>query len=286
MIMPLTNRLQKFLNFSGSPELKNVYGKAGSRLGWMSACIVGLAVGWVGEANAQTAAPTTLPPEELSQMIREMDAAASQEDAETLMRFYSRDFTHADGLAYRDLETALTGFWEAYADLSYQTVIDRWRREDNGLMAETTTTITGTQIVNGLEFALTSTVRSRQQYVDGKVVSQEILSEQSQLMAGANPPDVSVYLPGQVRIGQAFNFDVIVQEPLGDRVLLGAAIEEPITAQNYLTPAPVNLELLPAGGLFKVGRAPALPDDRWISGIIIRDDGIVALTRRLHILSR
>jgi len=59
-------------------------------------------------------------------------------------------------------------------------------------------------------------------------------------------------LPQQVRVGQQYSFDAIVQEPLGDDYLVGAAIEEPIQADKYFNPTP-ELEL-PAGGLFKVGR--------------------------------
>jgi len=54
-----------------------------------------------------------------------------------------------------------------------------------------------------------------------------------------------VKLPQQVKTGH--NFDAIVQEPLGDDYLLGAAIEEPIQANKYFTTTPVDLELLAAG---------------------------------------
>jgi len=57
-----------------------------------------------------------------------------------------------------------------------------------------------------------------------------------------------VKLPQQVKTGQQYNFDAIVQEPCDD-YLLGAAIEEPIQANKYFTTTPVDLELA-AGGLF------------------------------------
>jgi hypothetical protein len=50
-----------------------------------------------------------------------------------------------------------------------------------------------------------------------------------------------------------------------------------------LTPRPLDLEALSAGGLFKVGKAPMKPDQRWISSILIREDGIVIDTRRLTV---
>ncbi|NEO47624.1 MAG: nuclear transport factor 2 family protein, partial [Moorea sp. SIO4A3] len=99
-----------------------------------------------------------------------------------------------------------------------------------------------------------------------------------------NPPNVTVKLPEQVRIGQRFNFDAIVTEPLGDDLLLGVAIEESVSPQRYTNPTDIDLESLTAGGIFKVGRAPLLPEDRWISAILIRGDGMIMITRRLHVV--
>ncbi|EGJ34397.1 hypothetical protein LYNGBM3L_17200, partial [Moorena producens 3L] len=129
-----------------------------------------------------------------------------------------------------------------------------------------------------------STLRSRQRFENQKIVYSTILAERSQITSGANPPKVTVKLPEQVRIGQRFNFDAIVQEPLGDDLLLGVAIEESVRSQRYTNPTEVDLESLAAGGIFKIGRAPLLPEDRWISAILIRGDGMIMITRRLHVV--
>jgi len=135
-------------------------------------------------------------------------------------------------------------------------------------VAETVTNITGVQSRDRNQL-LRATIRSRQRYENERIARQEILSERSQLSAGTKPPTVEVKLPQQVKTGQQYNFDAIIQEPLGDDYLLGAAIEEPIQANKYFTTTPVDLELLAAGGLFKLGR-PALADDRWVSALVIR----------------
>jgi hypothetical protein len=132
-------------------------------------------------------------------------------------------------------------------------------------------------------FALTATLISRQRFENQKIVQQEILSERTQMTAGENPPTIDVNLPQQVGVGQSFDFDASVREPLGDRLLLGAALEEPISTTGYLNPTPVNLEPLSAGGIFKVGQAPITPESRWISAVIIRDDGITTVTQRLQV---
>ncbi len=79
---------------------------------------------------------------------------------------------------------------------------------------------------------------------------------------------------------------MVVREPLGDSLLLGAAIEEPINAETYLQKKPIKLEPLASGGLFKVGRAPAQPTSTWISAILIRDSGLVLFSQRLQVVQR
>jgi hypothetical protein len=133
---------------------------------------------------------------------------------------------------------------------------------------------------------LTATIASRQRFETNKIVQQEILSERSQVTLGATPPTVQVNLPDRVTIGRNYGFDAIVMEPLGDRLLLGAALEEKIEASGYLNAVPIELELLSSGGLFKVGRAPLLPENRWVSAVLIRDDGVTAVTQRMQVVGR
>jgi len=137
----------------------------------------------------------------------------------------------------------------------------------------------------GREMQLTAAVRSRQRYENGQLISQEILSEQNRLTSGDMPPEVTVQLPETIAPGREFNFDAIVEAPLGDRLLLGLAFDEGVTPEDFLTPRPVDLGALSAGGLFKIGTAPAKPDQRWISAVVVREDGIVIDTRRLFVES-
>jgi len=242
---------------------------------------VGLSIG----ATAQAASPETAPTA-LTETITQIDAAANQHDVQAVMRFYDRQFTHSDGLTYTTLQQALSGLWQRYPTLSYQTELTAWEAAGNGFIAETTTTITGTESLNGRELTLNATIASRQRFENQTIVEQDILSEQNRTTTGANPPTLVVNLPETVSIGRDFAFDAIVQEPLGDRLILGAAIEEPVSANAYVTTPEIDLELLSSGGLFKTGRAPALPDDRWLSAVIVREDGITTETRRLQVTNR
>lgn len=252
---------------------------------WLVPPVVGLAIAWGGDISARAQSPTAAPPE-LQATLNQIDAAASQGDLEAVMQFYSPEFTHADGLTYETMQQALTAFWERYPDLTYQTAVTSWEADGDAIVAETVTTITGTQQAEGRTFRLNATISSRQRFVGQQMVSQEILTERSQVTSGENPPTVTVNLPEQVTTGQEYPFDAIVTEPLGDRILLGTALEEPVGPDGYLTPATLDLDLLPAGGLFKVGQAPDTPESRWISAIIIREDGITELTQRLRVVGQ
>lgn len=235
--------------------------------------------------RAQAATPQTAP-SQLKNLLTQIDATANQHNVKAVMQFYGENFSHADGLSRQSMEKALTQLWQRYPQLKYQTQLQSWKSEGNAIVAETVTNITGAQSRDSRNQVFRATIKSRQRYENEKIVRQEILSERSQLSAGAKPPTVDMKLPQQVSTGQQYNFDAIVQEPLGDDYLLGAAIEEPIQAGRNFKATPVELELLSAGGLFKLGRAPAMADDRWVSALVIRGDGMTLVTQRLQVVGQ
>lgn len=270
----------------------------------LSALLLSGAMGWSNSALAQTAPatpanppaasdtpanppanpPATNAPVALVQLISQIDAAANQRNLQAVLRFYSPQFSNSDGLTYQTLSSVLPQVWERYSNLTYKTTIDSYQRDGNIDVVETTTTITGSDTGGDRPTNLTSTIRSRQRIEGSQIVQQEILAETSQTTSGANPPTVAVNLPEQVTIGQAFDFDAIVQEPLENRILLGAVQDEPVNASSALQTAPLEFEVLSAGGLFKQGRAAAVPGDRWISGVIVRDDGITTVSQRMRVV--
>jgi hypothetical protein len=234
---------------------------------------------------AQTRIAQTSPnaPPELQKLISQLDSAASQQDMATVLKFYGQGFSTSDGLNRQTLEPALKKFWQDFPTLVYRTEINSWQATPEGFMAETTTTITG-KSTKDREFTLKSTLKSKQRFVGNTIVSQEILQESTRLTAGETPPTVELSLPTQVKVGQEFNLDAIVQQPLGDSLLVGAAVETKIAPELYLKSPPPELELLSAGGIYKVGKAPSQPGDRWVSIALIWDSGITLITQRLKVV--
>ncbi|MDX2098166.1 MAG: nuclear transport factor 2 family protein [Leptolyngbyaceae cyanobacterium bins.59] len=232
---------------------------------------------------AETAATA---PDALKQTLSQVDAAASKRNVQAVMQFYGADFSNSDGLNRTSFSQALTEFWQQYSKLTYRTEIRSWKPEGKGILVETITSIKGTRTGDGKPMNLDATLRSRQ-YVEGqKIVRQEILSERSQLTSGTRPPAVDINLPEQVTVGQSYSFDAIVKEPLGDSILLGAALEEPVNQGGYFKQPAVDLEPLQAGGIFKIGRAPTTAENRWISAVLVREDGMVMITQRLRVVDK
>jgi hypothetical protein len=241
---------------------------------------LGLASGWK-QAQAITSQNA---PADLQNLLQQIDTAATQGNIKGVVQFYSPNFTQSDGLNRLTLEQALTSLHKRYPQLRYTTQLQSWQPEGNAIIADTVTTITGLPSANSEHLTLNSTIASRQRIVGGKIVRQDIQAERTQVTSGSKPPHVDIKLPQQVRVGEQYNFDAIVQEPLGEDFLLGAALEEQVQPNKYLNPTPVNLELLTSGGLFKVGRAPTTPGSQWLSAVIMRPEGTIMITQRLQVV--
>lgn len=249
---------------------------------------LGIALSLVGGLQTQRVnadSPETAPAA-LKTFLTQIDTAANTRNLREVLGFYSANFTHSDGLTPKGLEQSLSQLWQRYPNLKYQTELVSWKAEGNGIVAETVTRLTGTQKVGDRTFTLNSELRAQQRLEGQKIVQQTILGERSKITSGEKPPTILLTLPDQVKAGQEFAFDAIVQEPLGEDLLLGAALEEPIKPSGYLNPTTVSLEPLSAGGIFKLGRAPTQPDNRWISAVIVRHNGMTMVTQRLQVVNQ
>ena len=229
------------------------------------------------------AAPPETAPAALVSVLDQIESASNAQDVDAVMAFYADGFTNNDGFNYETLQATLPQLWERYDTLEYRVELQSWEETaEGGYVAETVTYINGTQTVPR-RLSLESVIRSRQQFSGTQITSQEILSERNQLTSDTVPPEVVVILPERVAPGDSYGFDAIVQEPLGERYLLGAALDEGTTSEDFFTPRPLDLELLSAGGLFKLGDAPQDTDNLWVSGLLVREDGLVVITRRLRV---
>lgn len=235
--------------------------------------------------KAETEVTKTPAPKELQDWVNDLDSAANSRSLKPYLKNYSETFRHADGFDRKQLSKKIQQFWSPYKTLTYETTIDQWQMKAPGeYTTQTTTKITGQKKPVGERVEqLSATLTTQQDIVNGKITNQSTLKEQSMLQSGANPPNAQINLPDTVAVGEDYFLDVIVQQPLGDRILLGAAIEEQVDAQSLDSPI-VQLEPLSTGGLFKIGTAPSTPTDQWISAVLVQDGGTLIFSQRLSVL--
>jgi hypothetical protein len=234
---------------------------------------------------ASAESPNTAPAQ-LKNTLAQIDAAANRHEINAVMQFYNPSFTQSDGLTRQGLEQALTQLWQRYPNVNYRTELQSWKSEGDRWVAETITYVTGEQQLDGKDVKLNSTLRSRQRIQSTQIVQQEILAERTQLTSGIKPPTVNFQIPEQMRKGQDYNFDAIVQEPLGEDLLLGAALEEPVQTDAYTKPSTYDLQALSAGGIFKRGKAPSKVGNYWLSAVLVRSSGMTMVTQRLQVVDR
>ncbi len=269
---------------SAAPSGRATQARGAMRLGRAEIVSIMLSLGmFTALGNYARAESLETIPSNLRATISAIEEAANDRDLSKLMTFYNANFTNSDGLNVELMAQALEQTWSTYPRLRYHTTIESWERKGDELVVETLTRMNGTQRNQGRSISLVSTVRSRQYFQDQQIIRQEIISEQTQLKTGSQPPIIKAIAPEAVKVGEKYNFDVIVTDPLKNNVLMGAALEERTGSDRYINPSTLELEPLSAGGIYKVVTAPLLPDNHWLSAIVVRSDGITMVTRRVRI---
>lgn len=233
---------------------------------------------------AAMAVSVSAAPLEVRQTLENIEAAANNRDLDRVMAYYSPTFDSDTGFDYAGLRQSLTTLWKTYRTLTYDIELLSWEAMGSGVYTiETRTRVNGVELRSDRELTLSAEVTSRQRLQNGQVAYQQVLGETSRLSSGANPPQIQIHLPTTLTPGQSFSFDTVVMEPLQGQSLMGAAVDEKVRATDFFAPQSVVLDVLTAGGLYKLGTAPPTVGQRWISAVVIREDGLVVDTRRVQI---
>jgi hypothetical protein len=233
------------------------------------------------------------PPVALATLFQQWDRHLSQRKLAPALELYAPNFSHGDGLTRKTLGGAIEQFWQLYPNATYETTLLSWTATPQGWVVESSTRITGRRTDSKRAIALDGMQRVQTTIENGKLIRQEVLGEINRVTSGEAPPTLEMRLAPEVQTNQDFSLDVIVQEPLQTDLILGAIRDEPVQAGKIAEVS--NLDIKPLidsksgtgpGGIFKIGRAPAKPENRWISAIVLRKTGMTFLTQRLRIVDR
>ncbi len=250
---------------------------------WFLSVIIGFGISLGTHLTLRAESPETAPVD-LKALITQIDAAANRQDIDRIQSLYSDQYVTADGLMLDEFTQSLKQLWKNYPNLKYKTELLSWEKNGTGWVVETLTTMTGSSQQNGRKIQLEGKIKSRQTFQGNQLIRQEILGEETKLTSGEKPPEVTVNAPETVKVGETFDFDVIVDEPLRDELLAGTAIAEKVDTDRYLDPGTMQLELLQSGGLFKRISAVEQPQSHWLSAILVRSEGITIVTYRVRIV--
>jgi hypothetical protein len=225
------------------------------------------------------------PPAAMVELVKNVDRAANTKQISGLISNYAASYS-VDGMNLSEWQQSISTFWKRYPTLKYLTTIKSWKPDSNGGWLETTTRIDGSGVQSGNPIKLTAQIESRQKIVNGKIAQQEIVSEKIVATSGTKPPTIDLRVPAKVKTNGDYTIEAIVQEPLGDDVMMGMVTERAVSGSAYNRSENLNLELLSTGGLFKDAKAPGKSGDYWLSVTFIRPDGMTSVTQRMHVLRR
>ncbi len=144
--------------------------------------------------------------------------------------------------------------------------------------------ITGNKVVKGEKYAIKAIQLLGIKTLAHRVIEKEVLNEESIIQNGNTPLSISINVPKAVLTGTTYDFDIILNKPLGETMLIGGLT--PITKeqiQNQLSP-PIELVPLGGGGLFKSVKAPLKPGIQNWAAVIAHPKGVIAITKMVRIV--
>ena len=146
-------------------------------------------------------------------------------------------------------------------------------------------TVNGATTAHGFSYQLQSEERLAIRTDAGRLVAQDVISQESLLRSGKRPLQVSMGIPDVVLTGSSYDIDLIVDEPLGQAIVAAGLIE--LTDQQLTTLSRPSLQLAPlgGGGLFKSVQAPQRPGSQTWALMLVHPDGVVTATKRVQIVS-
>ena len=142
----------------------------------------------------------------------------------------------------------------------------------------------GDKIIKGEKFTMNAVQLIGIKTLGNKIIEKEVLNEQTIIQRSISPLSISINVPSAVLTGTTYDFDIILNKPLGEAIAIGGLI--PITKEdikNQLSP-PMELAPLGGGGLFKSVKAPLQPGVQNWAAIIAHPKGLISITKMVRII--
>ena len=121
--------------------------------------------------------------------------------------------------------------------------------------------------------------------VEGKIIDQELLSEQTIVQDSKFPLEIKLNIPEAVLTGTNYDFDIILEKPLGNSIIAGGLID--ISSEQIRKQVSPNIELSPlgAGGLFKSVKAPLNAGVQKWAAVLAHPEGLISITKMVRVVT-
>ncbi len=145
--------------------------------------------------------------------------------------------------------------------------------------------ITGIKDLNGERYTLKSKQIVGLTIASEKIIRQDLINEETVIQLGEKPLSISLNIPDTVLTGEVYDFDVILNKPLGNALVAGGLI--PISDQQILNQKSPNIELIPlgGGGLFKSVKAPLKKGIQKWAAVVAHPNGLISITKMVRVVS-
>ena len=142
-------------------------------------------------------------------------------------------------------------------------------------------TVKGFKLLNEKKFTLKSKFNFLFSFKNGTIKNSQIKNNLTTIRNDNNKVDIDISIPSNVLTGTKYNLDIIIKEPLGDKIIAGGIKEH---QEGILFDQSVSIEPLSSGGIFKVTRAPLKPGLQVWTGFIAHPNGLVSFTKSVNII--
>tara|TARA_Y100000589_G_scaffold332243_1_gene390691 strand:+ start:2655 stop:3386 length:732 start_codon:yes stop_codon:yes gene_type:complete len=142
-------------------------------------------------------------------------------------------------------------------------------------------TVKGFKLLNEKKFTLKSKFNFIFLFKNGTIKNSRIINNLTTIRNDNNKVDIDISIPSNVLTGANYNLDVIIKEPLGEKIIAGGIKEH---QEGILFDQSVLIEPLSSGGIFKVTRAPLKPGLQVWTGFIAHPNGLISFTKSVNII--
>lgn len=157
------------------------------------------------------------------------------------------------------------------------------KKLDNAEYKTVEVNVTGSKKIDGKESILESNFDYVYSINDGKIDNGIIKNQLTTIRSDQNKIDISYNIPNKVLTGEKYELDIIINDPLEGVIVAGGMISH---QDHSLFKDEIKIEPLPAGGIFKITRAPSLPGIQIWSGILAHPQGIITFTKSVEIVDK